>query len=338
MSVLKKIGIVLGALLILFLVLGIFMPKKAIISKSLTIEAPANYVFNIVNDFKTNPEWNPWVQDDPEMKLSYGAKTSGVGASYSWTSKASGNGSASYTNVVENKSIEALLNFDGMDPSKYSFNFEPKGPNETEVTWSMDTRFGFPFNVFAPVFKYMINKSYKKGLKNLEKMAESRIEDGEYLGFEVKDELYDQRSFIMNRSEVAIPNIQSFYTQNLGAIFKKVQDEGLTMSGMPSGLFFKYDELEGKADMAAAIPVKSAKDIQGLNSITIPKQQCIVVEYYGDYKGLSRAHDAAKAYMNDRKLLNNPPIIEEYVTDPIKEKDPKKWLTKVIYYYTKSGM
>ena len=37
-------------------------------------------------------------------------------------------------------------------------------------------------------------------------------------------------------------------------------------------------------------------------------------------------------YMKDFGLLNNPPIIEEYVTDPSTEKDPAKWLTKIIYY------
>jgi len=36
--------------------------------------------------------------------------------------------------------------------------------------------------------------------------------------------------------------------------------------------------------------------------------------------------------MRDRGLFNSSPVVEEYITDPMEEKDPSKWLTKVIYY------
>lgn len=338
MKILKRIGIVLGALLLLFLILGIFMPKDLVVEKSKTINAPANYLYNIVNDFKTNPDWNPWVQEDPDMKLSYGTKTQGTGATYSWSSEKMGNGKVAYTSTEQDKAINALLEFEGMSPSTYGLTFTPEGNNRTKVIWTMNTRMGFPYNVFGPFFKYTIKKSYKKGLDNLEVLAKVRMNEGKYDGYTIKETMLEERKYIMSRSEVAVADIQKFYTQNLGAIFKKVQDEGLTMNGMPCGLFYKYDALEGQADMAAAIPVSTTKDIQGLNSVTLPKQQALQVEYYGDYANLQNAHRAMASYMRDRNLLSNPPMIEEYVTDPIKEKDPAKWLTNITYYYTKSGM
>jgi len=172
-------------------------------------------------------------------------------------------------------------------------------------------------------------------LSNLEELDEKRYEDNIYNGFEVMDKSQAKRSFIMSRNVVAFDDIQKFYSQNLGAIFQKVQAEGLTMKGMPCGLFFKYDMLSKTADMAAAIPVNEEKTIKDLTSITIDDRPAIVVDYYGKYEDTGKAHDAIDAYIIDHGLLMDAPVIEEYVTDPLTEKDPAKWLTKVIYYYTK---
>lgn len=337
MTVLKKIGIILGVFLLLFIILGIVMPKNLHVEKTETLDAPANYLYNIANDFKTNPDWNPWNLDDPKMVLIYGEKSEGIGASYSWTSEESGNGSATYTKVIPNEYIEAKLVFDGMDTSKYAFTFKPSG-DKTAVTWSMDTRMGFPSNVMGPIFKFIMKRQYGKGLDALEALAKKRIEKKEYFGYIVKEENILERHYIISRSNVAIADIQKYFTQSLGAIFQKVQSEGLTMKGMPSSLFFNYDLTNGMTDMAAAIPVNEEKAIKDLSSITIPKQTGLVIDYYGDFANTGVAHSAMTAYMKDRSLLTNTPSVEEYVTDPLKEKDPSKWLTRVIYYYSKNGM
>jgi len=101
---------------------------------------------------------------------------------------------------------------------------------------------------------------------------------------------------------------------------------------MPGGLFYKWDETNGTTDMAASIPVKESIEIAGTNLHTIPAGKAIQVDYYGDYAGSAEAHYAIDEYMNDYGILSNVPIVEEYVTDPTEEKDPKKWLTKITYY------
>jgi len=239
--------------------------------------------------------------------------------------------------VIPNEYIEAKLVFDGMDTSKYAFTFKPSG-DKTAVTWSMDTRMGFPSNVMGPIFKFIMKRQYGKGLDALETLAKKRIEKKEYFGYIVKEENILERHYIISRSNVAIADIQKYFTQSLGAIFQKVQSEGLTMKGMPSSLFFNYDLTNGMTDMAAAIPVNEEKAIKDLSSITIPKQTGLVIDYYGDFANTGVAHSAMTAYMKDRSLLTNTPSVEEYVTDPLKEKDPSKWLTRVIYYYSKNGM
>lgn len=335
MTVLKKIGIILGVLLLLFLILGIVMPKDIKATYTRSIDVPANYLYNMALDVKAASAWNPFIGDDPNMEITYSEKTAGEGASYAWKSEAMGNGNAIYTKVIPNERIDADMTFEGMDKSTYYYEFKPDGNKSTNMSWTMETHIAFPTNVFAPFFKYSIKKYYKKGLSTLEELAEKRYQDNIYNGYQVLDKSQPKRHFIMSRNVVAFDDIQKFYTQNLGAIFQKVQTEGLTMKGMPCVLFFKYDHTNKTTDMAAAIPVNEEKNIKDLTSITIEDRPAIVVDYYGKYEDTGKAHDAIDAYMTDHGLLMDAPVIEEYLTDPLKEKDPSKWLTKVIYYYTK---
>jgi len=335
MTVLKKIGIILGIVLLLFLILGLVMPKDITVNYTRSIDVPANYLYNMAQDLKAAATWNPFIAEDPTMEISYSEKTTGEVASYTWKSEAMGNGSAVYTKLIPNQRIDADMTFEGMDKSKYYYEFKADGNKATDMSWTMETHLGFPYNVFGPFFKYSIKKNYKKGLATLEELAEKRYEDNIYNGYEVMDKSQPKRHFIMSRNVVAFDDIQKFYTQNLGAIFQKVQSEGLTMKGMPCVLFFKYDHTNKTTDMAAAIPVNEEKTIKDLTSITIEDRPAIVVDYYGKYEEPGKAHDAIDAYMADHALLMDAPAIEEYLTDPLKEKDPSKWLTKVIYYYTK---
>ncbi len=326
---------IVGILLAILLLLGLVAPTNHDITKTAVFDCQAQFIHNEVNDLTKWSSWSPWEKMDPKMVKTMGDKSVGEGASYTWKSEAMGNGSAVYTKLIPNQRIDADMTFEGMDKSKYYYEFKADGNKATDMSWTMETHLGFPYNVFGPFFKYSIKKNYKKGLATLEELAEKRYEDNIYNGYEVMDKSQPKRHFIMSRNVVAFDDIQKFYTQNLGAIFQKVQSEGLTMKGMPCVLFFKYDHTNKTTDMAAAIPVNEEKTIKDLTSITIEDRPAIVVDYYGKYEETGKAHDAIDAYMADHALLMDAPAIEEYLTDPLKEKDPSKWLTKVIYYYTK---
>lgn len=332
----KKAAIALAILLLLFLLAGLFMPKNMEISQKRTIKAPVSFVFNLLNNVKTSKEWNPFVQEDPKMELSYSNIREGKGAQMTWISEVTGNGSNIYTNVVDNKLIESDLMFEGMDTSQYAFIFEPKDNQSTDLTWTMKSRFGFPYNVMGPVFKYMIKKSYKKGLDNIEKVVNERLTKGLYSGYAITEMIGQERKYAMNRKIVPVKDVTGFYTQSLGVIFQKIQNEGLTMTGKPVALFFNYDEVNSVTDMAAGAPINLAKEIKDLSFISIPSQLVVQAEHKGPYEGLATVHEAINTYIKDHSLTKNGPAIEEYVSDPVIEKDPQKYITKIIYPVTKS--
>lgn len=335
MKTLKKIGIGLLILLVLLTIIGLLLPKDIHVSETRTFNAPTNYVFNIMNDLKNAPLYNDWVMKDPKMKLSYGDITMGNGASYSWDSDMQGKGMITYDKSVSPDSIVAKMIFNESDESKMKYSFTPNGES-TNMTWEMHSEMGFPYNLFGWFFKYQMRKAYNNSFDNIEQLLGTRLK-GNYSGYQINEELIKEKNYIISRDEVAFTNIQKFYSQNLTAIFQKLQTETVVMDGMPSGLFFKYDETKGVTDMAVGVPVMEAISIAELSTITLPSSQAIVVDYYGPNDATEKAHYAIENYMRDRNLLSNSPIIEEYVTDVLKEKDPAKWLTKIIYYYSKDN-
>src|SRR3954465_1567744 len=81
----KKVLIVIGIVVIVFLVVVAFQPSTYSVTRSATISGPAPAVFAQVNDFHNWEAWSPWAKLDPAMKQNYEGPASGKGASYTWT-------------------------------------------------------------------------------------------------------------------------------------------------------------------------------------------------------------------------------------------------------------
>ncbi len=101
----KKIFIVIATLFVIYFVLCFIGPKKWEASVTKTISGSPNMVYYQIADFKNWAKWSPWMRDDTSIKLTYGAASSGVGGSYTWTSKKSGNGSMVFTSQVMNENV-----------------------------------------------------------------------------------------------------------------------------------------------------------------------------------------------------------------------------------------
>lgn len=336
---LKYLIIFLVILAILAVILMAVSPKKMVFEESITINAPAKVVYNMVNDFKQWEEWNPWAELDSNAVNTYTDKSAGVGARWEWKgNKEIGEGSQTIKESVPSEKIRTALTFGGFDGEAYSdWNFTPDG-KKTKVSWSFDgadTPFVFrPFNL---LMKSGLINTYKKGLNKIKIIAEKRANKKTYGGYKVQEIYQGTKNYVMNRQVVDMPNVQNFYTQNISSLFQKAQGIEMEMDGRPSTLFYSWDEKAGKADMAAALPIKTPVNIPGAISQTLSDGKALQVDYYGDPDRAETAHEAIAQYLADHDLLVNYPIVHENVTDVLEEKDPKKWLTKITYYVTNSS-
>jgi len=231
---------------------------------------------------------------------------------------------------------KSKMEFEGFDDSSTAeFNFADKD-GKTEVIWKHYGVEDLPFlargYVFVTGAKKDMEKDFENGLANMAALAKERITNKMYDGYKINEVVLQERHFILNRQQVAYDNVQQFYAGNLGSLFAKAQRADVEMDGMPCGLFYGFNDDTKMVDMSAAIPIKEPLAIKGAQSLTLPNSKGITVDYFGDYDGTPAAHAAVESYMRDYGILSDPPYIEEYVTDPGEEPDPKKWLTKITYY------
>jgi uncharacterized protein YndB with AHSA1/START domain len=66
--------------------LAIGIPDTFEIERAVSINAPPNRVFHVINDPQRWPKWSPWEtkQTGPAIKRSYAGASSGKGAVYEW--------------------------------------------------------------------------------------------------------------------------------------------------------------------------------------------------------------------------------------------------------------
>ena len=152
-------------------------PSEVHISRSMAMAAPADKVFEQVNNLHKSPDWSPFIKLDPNIKLSYEGPESGEGAVYKWTGNDQvGEGSLTIIESKPNELVRMRLVFvrPMEDTSEALFTFKPEG-EKINVTWSMTGTNGFvekAFCMFVDLDK-MIGDKFEEGLASMKHIVES---------------------------------------------------------------------------------------------------------------------------------------------------------------------
>lgn len=176
---LRALGIavvVAAAAIIGILILASTKPSTFTVERSVTINASPEKVAPLINDFHRWSAWSPWVQLDPNMKVTYSGAASGPGAVYEWEGNSKvGKGRMEIISANSAKTsikLDFLKPFEGQNTT--DFVLEPEGSG-TRVNWIM---YGpmtfFPgklLSVFTSMDK-MVGNDFDKGLANMKVAAE----------------------------------------------------------------------------------------------------------------------------------------------------------------------
>ncbi len=171
----KKLLLGLAAAVGIFLVVVAMQPGDFKVTRSATLAASPEVLFEHVNDHHKFAVWNPWMKLDPNVKNTYSGPPSGVGAACSWE----GNSSigAGTSTIIESRPGELVrFKMDWKRPmegtSTVDFTFKPAGAN-TVVTWTMygpQTFLGKAVSLFMDCEK-MCGPQFEQGLANLGAVA-----------------------------------------------------------------------------------------------------------------------------------------------------------------------
>ena len=166
--------VVLGALLLIVVLVGVVLPSRYEVRRSIHVDAAPDKVYDLVVDTHKWKDWTVWNRRDPAMRVSYSGPPFGMGAKWSWESKSEGRGSMEFTRVEPNRRVDYKLAFPEFNmTSTGSLVLEP-ARGGTDVTWihGGDTGSNPLKHYLAVSMDRMVGPDFEQGLANLKAVAE----------------------------------------------------------------------------------------------------------------------------------------------------------------------
>ncbi|MEP2934884.1 MAG: SRPBCC family protein [Gilvibacter sp.] len=311
-------------------------------STSRTMQIPAAVVYEQVNDYTTWQDWGPWMEIDPEVKVTMGDTTAGVGANYSWQSEhiEVGDGSMKTIATEANKSIDQEITFDtpfGASTSDVYWKFESvENSTDTKVTWGMKGEFSLIEKIFmsfnSKSFDETLQEMYNTGLENLEQTTKASMEQ-HTVTFDGISE-YGGGYYMYVTASTTAAGLGAKMAPMMGKVYGYMQANNIKQSGMPFTIYNQVDSAAGTMIFSTAIPVKE-------RIITIPESEvlcgymppltAVKTTLMGNYNNLDKAYARGLQYIQEKGLTINEehPMFEIYVSDPGEVPNPSNWETAV---------
>lgn len=326
----KKVLIILVALLGIYLVLCLVGPAKIHVERSVDINSPTAFVKSKLADYQFFHEsWSPWTERDPGMKKSFDGNAGQPGHKLSWESdkKEVGKGSMTYK-YTRNDTVMHSLYFEGEGEGPV-YHVVKGDETKSNVTWVMANDVPFfarVFMLFMDVEK-IVGADFEKGLAKLKTALESMPAEKNY---EVKEISWDAKTFYGIKTNTTFDKLAAFFGESYGKIGEACAKAKSKPLGAPKAIYFKVDEKAMSGEVAAVMEFDSKTKLDGLEKWETLAGKVLLIEYYGEYDKTAAAHVAMDKYMKEKNLTQLL-CIEEYLTDPLIEKDPNKWLTNIYY-------
>jgi effector-binding domain-containing protein len=330
MKALKKILIVLAVIIGVIVIVGLFLPPKVHVERSIDIKAPANIVFSQVNNLKSWDTWSPWQKMDPKMENTYEGPESGKGAKHSWKSdnRNVGSGSMLITESLPDSFISIHMNFNGRGEPDANFHFN-KTQEGTKVTWTMEMDNGWNLlgRYFGLMMDKMVGPDFEKGLADLKNQSEKLAATG---SINIEETMSVPMQALTINVQCAPAEMQKKYGENWKVLSDYIQKSGLKQQGPDFAIYNAFSTDHVNFDLG--IPInKPGKSGDHINAIELKAQPVLKVKYVGKYSGLGAVHKsiAQFAQTHNKQIVGAP--WEVYLNSPMSEIDSIKYITEVYY-------
>jgi uncharacterized protein YndB with AHSA1/START domain len=175
-EIIAIIAVVLAIAIAIVLILAASKPGRFSVQREISVKAPPEKIFPLINDFHQWGLWSPYEHKDPAMKRSYSGAADGKGAVYGWDGdKNVGSGRMEILDASLPSKIVIKLDFfkpfEGHNTAE--FTMLPQG-DVTNLTWLMHGPAPFMsklMQVFMNIDN-MIGKDFEIGLANLKRLTE----------------------------------------------------------------------------------------------------------------------------------------------------------------------
>lgn len=177
MKILKRLGLVILAIIAAILIVAIFIPIELTVERTVTINKPVNEVFDYVKSLRNQDNYAKWNTMDPNMQKTYTGTDGEVGFISAWKgNKDVGSGEQEITKIVPNELIATHMKFIEPWESEAEAYLKTKstGVNQTEIIWGFDSKSPYPTNIMNLFMDKMLGKDYEFGLNKLKEILEAQ--------------------------------------------------------------------------------------------------------------------------------------------------------------------
>ena len=334
----KAVKYILFLLLIFIIGFAIYIavqPNSFEVTRSRTINAPQQVVYNEVIDLRNWEEWSAWKEMDPDMIIKYPEKTQGVGGSYTWEDE-DGIGTMKTVTATPYKSIQQDMQFAEFPKSTVSWNFETTEDQKTKVTWSISGKnLPFQFKLFSTLMGGMesqIGPAYERSLKMLDSVV---VADMNRYTIDVNGFTQHSGGYYLYKS--ASSKI-SDYGAKMKELFPQVAGYAIThnisFAGAPFVYIEKWDEANDAVIFSCCVPTQTRIITEDPEILTGQLQPFTTLKTVlkGNYSNLNEAWEKAFEYIETNSIyepVENGPMLETYPTDPSQVPNPADWVTEI---------
>jgi len=333
----KSLKYILFPLLILTIGISIYVavqPNSFDVSRERIINAPASVIYNNVIDLKNWEDWSPWLEKNPESKITYSEPTTGVDASFLWQDE-EGTGNIKTRSTTPITTIEQDMQFEDYKPSEMNWSFTPTPDGQTKVTWQIKADhipFMFKiYSVFSGGFENIFGPDFERGLEKLDSVV---VADMKKYSITITGVTQHSGGFyIYNTASCKINEIDDKIKESLPKVINFAKDNAVTMAGPPFINYLKWDTENNATIFTCCVPTNSQVITTDGTILTgqIESFRAVKVILKGNYSNLKEAWEKAKAYIdkNGLEASDNGPNLETYVTDSKNYPNPADWVTEI---------
>ena len=333
---LKKVLIGIGVLVVAFCAIGLLLPSKVHVERSIVIDRPAATVFAVLDDFAQFNSWSPWAALDPEARYEYSGPRAGVGAKLAWSgNKAVGSGTMTITADTPDRSIEVALEFSDFGASHSSFTLAPAAAG-VRVTWAYDGELGM-----NPLMRWMgltmdgyAGADYERGLSKMKEVIE-RLPATDFAGLVAAPATTPVFTLASVPVATTTDSRDFFpaYDKARAALEAFVKKTKAQRAAAPHSLVrvTTFDRSADKLEFAVGVPLEGdAPAAAGEVGIGLSAAEpAIKVTHRGSFASIGAEHERIQAYLAAHRIERAGPMLEVYATDP---EAPDDALVTDIYY------
>jgi uncharacterized protein YndB with AHSA1/START domain len=176
MNILIIIGLVIAAIIVLFLLVAAVTKKSFALQKQIVINKPKQQVFDYIRLLKNQKYYSVWVMRDPNIKIVYTGVDGTVGFTAAWKSedKNVGMGEQEIIKIDEGEAVEMEIRFE--KPFKATNTAINKlvamAEGQTLVTQTFLGTSKFPMNIMNLFIDKLVGKDMHTTLQNLKIILE----------------------------------------------------------------------------------------------------------------------------------------------------------------------